>query len=218
MPLFMKIIMVNGAGSSMNLDKERQAKKFLKWVNDNYEYLKSHHQAYCLNTKQKWDEDIFCDTYLKIYDKILKGGLKDESPRGMECYMFMAFKQNTKRESQYARNSKKDSNVQNLSELQEMYLNSKLTEREKLLQDLKKDFSCLYILTKVDEEFDAETNRLFKMKVFDNNMTYKKLYEKTGVKGIRQKIVDVKNWIKTNITKEEIDNAFNAKYSDLFEY
>ena len=130
----------------------------------------------------------------------------------------MAFKINTKRENQYARNTKRDENNANLPILQEIYMNSQLTEREKLLQDLKKDYSCLYILTKVDEHFDAETNRLFKMKVFDKNMTYKKLYEKTGIKGIRQKIVDVKNWIKANITKEEIDKAFYAKYSELFEY
>lgn len=200
------------------MDNERQANKFLQWVNDNYDNLKQHHQAYCLNTKQKWNEDIFADTYLKIYEKILKDGIKDDSPRGMECYMFMAFKTNTKRESQYARNAKKDENNANLPILQETYLNSQLTEREKLLQDLKKDYSCLYILTKVDEHFDAETNRLFKMKVFDRNMTYKKLYEKTGIKGVRQKIVDVKNWIKSNITKEEIDKSFNTKYSDLFEY
>lgn len=210
--------MVIGAGSFMNLDNERQANIFLQWVNDNYDNLKQHHQAYCLNTKQKWDDDIFCDTYLKIYDKILKDGIKDESTRGFECYMFMAFKTNTKREGQYARNAKKDENNANLPILQEIYLNSQLTEREKLLQDLKKDYSCLYILTKVDEHFDAETNRLFKMKVFDKNMTYKKLYEKTGIKGVRQKIVDVKNWIKSNITKEEIDKSFYSKYSDLFEY
>lgn len=199
-------------------DNEKQAYKFLQWINDNYDNLKQHHQAYCLNTKQKWNEDIFSDTYIKIYEKILKDGIKDESPRGMECYFFMAFKTNTKRENQYARNTKRDENNANLPILQEIYMSSQLTEREKLLQDLKKDYSCLYILTKVDEHFDAETNRLFKMKVFDKNMTYKKLYEKTGIKGIRQKIVDVKNWIKSNITKEEIDKSFNTKYSDLFEY
>lgn len=196
------------------MENKQLANKFLQWVNDNYDNLKQHHQAYCLNTKQKWNEDIFSDTYIKIYEKILKDGIKDDSPRGMECYMFMAFKTNTKRESQYARNAKRDENNANLPLLQETYLNSKLTEREKLLQDLKKDFSCIYLLLKVEENFDTETNRLFKLKLFEN-LTYKQLAEKTGIKGIRQKIVDVKNYLKNNVSKEEIDKAFNEKYGDL---
>ena len=28
----------------------------------------------------------------------------------------------------------------------------------------------------------------------------------------------VSQWLKNNITKEEIDKSFNTKYSDLFEY
>lgn len=195
-----------------------QAANFLQWVASNFNELLTHHQAYCLNTRQKWDEDIFCQTYLKIREKIARDGIKDDSEQGFKDYFFKAFKFNTKRETQYSRNAKRDENNANLPVLQETYLNTKLTEREKLLQDLRKDFACLYILEKVDREFDAETNRLFRIKVFEKNMTYKKLAEKTGAKGVRQKIVDVKNWIKQNISKEEIDKAFNAKYSELFEY
>ena len=196
------------------IDNVIQANKFLQWINDNYDSLKQHHQAYCLNTKQKWDEDIFADTYLKIYEKILKDGIKDDSPRGFECYMFMAFKSNIKRESQYARNAKKDENNANLPILQEIYLNTQLTEREKLVQDLQKDYFTLRILEKIEKHFPPEDCRLFKIKLFEN-LTYKQLTEITGVKGIRQKIVDIKNWIKENITKEELIKEFNEKFGDL---
>lgn len=196
------------------MNSNEQANKFLQWVNNNYEYLKQHHQAYCLNTRQNWDEDIFCDTYLKIYEKIRKDGIKDDSDRGFECYFFMAFKMNTKRETQYSRNTKKDENNANLPILQEIYLNTQLTEREKLLQDLQKDYFTLRILEKIEKHFPPEDCRLFKIKLFES-LTYKQLAEKTCVKGIRQKIVDIKNWIKENITKEELIKEFNEKFGDL---
>jgi hypothetical protein len=46
-------------------------------------------------------------------------------------------------------------------------------------------------------------------------MTYKKLAEKTKMKGVRQKVVEVKNWLKENLTKDEINNAFYLMYGDL---
>lgn len=46
-------------------------------------------------------------------------------------------------------------------------------------------------------------------------MTYKQLTDKTGIKGVRQKILDVKQWLKDNLTKEEINKAFQLAYGDL---
>ena len=48
-------------------------------------------------------------------------------------------------------------------------------------------------------------------------MTYKKLAEKTNAKKVRQKIIDVKNWVKENVTKEMIKAEFNEIYGDLLE-
>lgn len=197
------------------MNNDEQANKFLQWVNNNYDYLKNHHKAYCLNKKHAFNEDIFCDTYLKIYEKIRKDGIEDDSENGFKNYMFKAFKINVLREKQYARNQKRDENNANLPILQEIFLTSQLTEREKLLQDLKKDFSCLYILLAIEKEFPYEDCRLFKIKLFEN-LTYRELSDKTGEKNIRQRIVDIKNWIKENISKVEIDRAFNEKYGDLF--
>jgi len=194
--------------------EHEQKDKFLQWVADNYEYLKQHHMAYCLNTKQKWNEDIFCDTYLKIAERILKDGIKDDSDKGFENYFFMAFKLNTKREAQYCRNRKKDDNA-DIAFVNEQYKNSLLTQEEKLLQDLKKDFSVLFILAAVEQNFPAEHFNLFRQK-FLSNLTYKQLADRTGLKGVRQKVVDVKNWLKENVTKEMVDEAFNRKYGNFF--
>lgn len=198
------------------MTNDEQANKFLQWVNDNYEYLKTHHQAYCLNTKQNWSEDIFADTYLKIYEKIAKDGIKDDSDRGFECYFFMSFKTNLKREKQYARNVKRDENNANLPILQETYLNKQLTEREKLLHDLFIDYATLYILRTIERQFPPEDYRLFKMKLFDR-LTYKELAERTCEKSVRQRIVNIKQWLKENISKTEIKKEFDNEFGDLFE-
>lgn len=197
------------------LTKDEQAKKFIHWVDKNYDKLKQHHKAYCLNKKQQFNEDIFCDTYVKIYETILKNGIKDDSEKGFQNYFFMAFRINMNRDKQYAANQKRDENAaENISFFNEIYMNKQLTEREKLLQDLKKDFSCIYLLSKIEEVFPSNDCQLFRIKLFDN-LTYKQLADKTNEKNVRQRIINIKNWLKENVTKDEIDNAFNNDYGDL---
>jgi hypothetical protein len=196
------------------MNNEQQANKFLQWINENYTGQKQKLQAFCNDKKYKFDDDIFSDTYLKIYEKILKDGIIDDSEKGMEAYLFMAFKQNLHRDKLYARNQKRDDNIQNIAALNEMYQNSKLTQEEKLKSDLFKDFSTLYLMHRVEDNFDSEHFYLFRLKTF-TNLTYKELFEHTGLKGARQKVVAVKNWLKENVSKEEIDRAFNLMYGDI---
>lgn len=194
---------------------EKQAEKFLQWLNNNYTSQKQKLLAFCNDKKYKFDDDIFSDTYLKIYEKIRASGINDDSEKGFENYLFMAFKQNLHREKLYARNLKRDENNANIAALNEMFLNQKLTQEEKLLSDLRKDFTTLYLMQKVEENFDAEHFYLFRLKTF-TGMTYRQLYEHTGIKGARQKVVAVKNWLKENVTKQEVDKVFNALYGNLF--
>lgn len=194
---------------------EQQANKFLQWLNNNYTSQKQKLLAFCNDKKYKFDDDIFSDTFLKIYEKIRASGINDDSEKGFENYLFMAFKQNLHREKLYARNLKRDENNANIAALNEMFLNQKLTQEEKLLSDLKKDFSTLYLMQKVEENFDAEHFYLFRLKTF-TGMTYRQLYEHTGIKGARTKVVAVKNWLKENVTKQEVDKVFNELYGNLF--
>lgn len=196
-------------------ENEIQAKKFLNWINRNYEEQKSKLKAFCADKNYEWDEDIFCDTYLKIYEKILKDKLKDDSDKGFDGYFFMSFKINTMRKKQYAAVAKRDANVINLSQANETYLNSLLTEQEKLKSDLYKDFATLYLLKQIEDNFDTEHFYLFRLKVFDKTMTYRRLSEKTGIKGCRQKVVDCKNWLKQNVKQEDIRKEFDAIYGEI---
>lgn len=188
---------------------------FINYINDHYKEIYNSFLAFCNNKNYKFDADIYQDTILKCYKLIEKQGyMKDTSEQGMKNYFFMAFKQNLQRETQYARNQKRDGNIVNLNAANERFQNSKLTQKEKLLNDLRKDYFTLYLLRKVEENFDGEHFYLFRLKTF-TSMTYAKLAEHTGVKGVRQKVVDVKNWLKSNVTKEEIEKAFEDEYGDL---
>lgn len=189
--------------------------KFINYINDNYKEIYNSLLAFCNNKSYKFDADIFQDTIIKCYKLIEKQGyLKDTSEKGMKNYFFMAFKQNLQRESQYARNQKRDGNLIDLSKANEEFQNSKLTQEEKLKSDLYKDFACLYLMHKIEDNFDSEHFYLFRMKTF-TNMTYQKLQEKTGIKGCRQKVVDCKNWLKQNVKHEDIRKEFDSIYGEI---
>lgn len=196
------------------MDNEKQAYAYLQWMNLNYYKQKYKLMAFCADKNLKWDEDIFCDTYLKIFEKIKKYGIKDDTESGFDNYTFMSFKTNVIREGQYARNQKRDGNVINLQNENEKYQNSKLTEQEKLKSDLYKDFATLYLLKQVEANFDSEHFYLFRLKTF-TNMTYRQLAEHTGLKGVRQKVVDAKNWLKHNVKQDDIRKEFDDIYGEI---
>ena len=191
---------------------------FLNYISDNYKDLYFKYRQFCKEKQYEWDEDIFQDTIIKCFDTITKNGkLKDSSPQGIENYFFISFKTNLKREKQYARNVKRDLNytTEKVSEAYESWYNSFHTSStEKLKSDLWKDFSTLYLMTKVEEAFDQEHFYLFKLKHLCG-MTYSQLAQKTNLKGCRQKVLEVKEWLKENVTKAQIKEAFYALYGDL---
>lgn len=191
---------------------------FLNYISDNYKDLYFKYRQFCKEKQYEWDEDIFQDTILKCNDTITKNGkLKDTSPQGIENYFFISFKTNLKREKQYARNLKRDLNytTEKVSEAYESWYNSYHTSStEKLKSDLWKDFTTLYLMTKVEEAFDQEHFYLFKLKHLCG-MTYSQLTQKTNLKGCRQKVLEVKEWLKENVTKAQIKEAFYALYGDL---
>ena len=195
------------------------ARLFLEYINDNYEILKNKYKTMCVQNQLIWDEDVFSNTILSCYNAInKKGKLDDTSNQGIENYFFRSFKQNVQRERQYCRVSKRDLNYNSDSinlAYENWYNDTKDTAINKIRSDLYKDFATLYIMHRVEDEFDAEHFRLFNLKTLIPDMTYKKLQEKTKCTSCRQKVIDVRNWVRNNVTKEEIKKAFNLMYGNL---
>lgn len=195
---------------------EEIAQKYLNWVGENMNSLKSRMMRYCTSQKITFDEDILSDTYLKIYNKILKSGLKDTTPNGMLNYTFMSFRTNCKREPQFARNRLRDLNIENdkLNDLYEQYISGQVGEREKLVNDLFKDYSTMFLLYKAEEQFPREQYNLFKLK-FMANLTFKELRKRTGVRGCREKVNEVTQWLRENVSKEDIKVSFGEIFGNL---
>lgn len=192
-------------------------KTFLQHINDNYDRLRNRYMKFCHEKHYQWDEDIFADTILKCHDTIKrKGRLEDNTPDGIENYFFKSFKINLQREKQYSRNAKRDLNMTDtLEELYEDYYNyTQLTAEEKIRNDAWKDFATLYIMMAAEHEFDSEHLHLFQLKMLCN-LTYRELADKTGSKGVRNKVLAVKQWVKENVTKDEIKRAFDEQYGKI---
>ena len=191
---------------------------FLNYINDHYNELKRKYFKFCQEKQYDWDEDIFSSTILKCYDCIVKkGGLKDKSAHGIESYFFIAFRNNIMNEQRYSRNKKRDRNINSdsINDLYEVWYNANNNDaRVKIVNDLFKDFSILYIMTQVEDNFDEEHFYLFRLKTLCN-LTFKRLSEITQIKASRKKVIEVMHYVKTNITKEEIRKVFYELYGDI---
>lgn len=193
---------------------EDQARKFLNWVSSNYEENKNNVIAYAKNKQIEWNEDIYNETILYIYNLIMKKGLSDTTDNGFKNYLFMALRNNILREQMYARNQKKDANTDNIDALYDVYYNShNLHPIEKIKNDTLQDFSVIYILKQIEKHFDADTFNYVRLKFF-LGITYKQLIEMTGNTKARQKVSDAIKWVKENITKTDIHNEFIKEFGD----
>lgn len=190
---------------------------FLHYIANHYNELKQRFQAFCQNKHFDWDEDIFSDTILKCSEVIGKKGLEDKSDVGIENYFFKAFKTNIQREKQYSRNSKRDMNVGDVGVLYENWFNANnISSTEKLLKDLKTDYSALYLLHRIDEQYGSELCHLFTLKYYCS-YTYKQLQNKfPNIPKLRDTLLNMKKWLMANVSKEEIQHSFEKKYDQLF--
>lgn len=196
------------------MSNKELANKYLEWFSKNYIYLKNKYFNLCKEKQWDFDEDIFSDTYLKIYEIIVRNGIKDSTDRGFECYTFRAFQNNIRNEKRYSRNSKRDCNItsDNIEDLYETFYNKTNDPAiNKVMTDLRKDFYILWLMTIVEDNFDGEHFYLFKIKTLCN-LTFKQLAEKTNIKASRRKVIEVMHWIRENIKKADAERAFREFY------
>lgn len=188
--------------------------QMLKIVNANYITLQNACKEVCKRNGHQFSEDIFQDTIIRLYDAIeKKGALDDMSESGIMNYFVRSYVNNLMEQQRYAYYKKRDLNVTN-EELTELFEKQLSPVNEKIIKDMKEDFSILYICKMVELNFSPEHYYLFKLKTLCN-MTYKQIYDKTQIKKSRDKILEVKRWIKENLSREIINKEFRELYSDL---
>lgn len=197
------------------------SERFLSFVSRNYDRLKTKMVKYCVSKGVVFDEDVYSDTILKIHDKIEKEGMTDETENGYENYIFMSFRTNILRERQYSRNKSSDDNIdqESIGELYDRYYNGvNDSSVVKLAKDLRTDYRTLQVLLLVEKNFTPEQYYLFKLK-FLEQLTYKELAERTGVKDARNKVLAVLQWLRENANEinKQIDDSFKEQYDDVIE-
>ena len=192
-------------------DNTEQAKRFLQFVNDNYNNLKKKWAKYLIDRQIEFDEDIYSETILKVYEYISSNGIKDDSESGFANYFFRAFNINIKREKQYSRNLNRDSNI-DATESLDKEMNGEDELKLKIRRHVYEDWSIVYILRLVEDNFDSISFHCFRLYYILDKMTYSKLREITKVPDSKKRVVTIKNWLKDNLTKQQMEKEFSKYY------
>lgn len=192
--------------------------KFMSHIASHYDEIRDKLTMLSGRNGYAFDQDAMQESILRCYTAIVKKGfLKDTSAYGIESYLIRAYVNFIREEKRACVNSKRDFNITNdaINDMYDTWYNDNYTSAQNKIQsDLKKDFSVLYLMTRVEDEFDAEHFYLFRLKMLCD-ITYKQLSDMTKMKGVRQKVVEVKKWLQDNVTKEEVNNAFYRVYGNL---
>ena len=202
------------AGRLSKTEKEKEPKfidvadKWLQYIGTIYEEYRMKYFKMANNLNYNVNEDMLNDTILACYNSIARNNLQDTSEQGMRNYLFRAFKVNLNAISNY---DKRKDVVDDLSALAEQYENQGEATYNKIKKQLFEDYSLIYILEQVENNFDALTFNVFRLKTM-LPCTYQKLREITKVKDCKKRVVKVIKWIRLNITKKEILTNFNKTY------
>lgn len=194
-------------------NKIEQAEKFLKIVNYNYSSLKNKWKKHLIEKRIDWDDDVFSDTILKVYEYIKKNGLKNNDEDGMKNYFFKSFVTNIKREQQYSRNAYRDYNV-DAFEINDKQIDKKDLLENKIRKQIFDDWCVIFILQLVEKKFDKISFHCFRLYYILPKITYEKLREITKVKDCKKRVVTIKNWLKENLNKKDLEKKFSKHYDN----
>lgn len=161
---------------------------------------------------QAFDDDVFSQTILTIYDKILKSGVSDPSDKGLENYFFKSVMMNNRRELLYPYLSKRDMNVEPFEVMKDLLDDSDIEGLKK--EEARKQYFMYHLLKEVQDTFDMETFRIFRIFYLYPKMTYTRLQNLTRIKNVKKKILNVRNYLQENIDRNRLNSEFEEWYSE----
>ena len=202
------------AGRLSKKEKEKEpqykdvADKWLQYIGTIYEEYRKKYFKMANDLNYKVSEDMLNDTILACYNSIARNNLSDTTEQGMRNYLFRAFKVNLNAISNY---DKRKDVVDDLTALAEQYENQGETTYTKIKKQLFEDYSVIYLLNKVEDNFDTITFHCYRLKTMIP-CTYQRLREITKVKDCKKRVVKVNKWLRENITEKEILTNFKKNY------
>ena len=202
------------AGRLSKTEKEKEpqykdvADKWLQYIGTIYEEYRMKYFKMANDLNYKVSEDMLNDTIIACYNSIARNNLSDTTEQGMRNYLFRAFKINLNAVSNY---DKRKDNVDDLTALAEQYEFQGEATYNKIKKQLFEDYSVIYLLNKVEDNFDTITFHCFRLKTM-LPCTYQRLREITKVKDAKKRVVKVMKWLRENITEKEILTNFKKNY------
>ena len=202
------------AGRLSKTEKEKEpqntdvADKWLQYIGTIYEEYRMKYLKMANDLNYKVSEDMLNDTIIACYNSIARNNLSDTTEQGMRNYLFRAFKVNLNAISNY---DKRKDVVDDLTALAEQYENQGEATYLKIKKQLFEDYSMIYILEQVENNFDTISFNVFRLKTMIP-CTYQKLREITKVKDCKKRVVKIMKWLRENITEKEILTNFKKQY------
>lgn len=188
---------------------ENDVKFFSDVLADNWsEYQRKLRQWAFLNAVD-FDEDVFQETFVKCVDLISRKGLKDQTKQGALNYFFLAFRNNTYQ--QHLQNGKRliDANA-------DVFL-LEIEDEDDSQQEQRRQYAELarqYILQQVQKNFDDISYAIFRLRhcftLNGKTPTFKQLKEITKVQDTRKRLIEVTQWVKQHINREDINNYIKS--------
>lgn len=194
------------------MDNKQRADLFLEEIAPKLKEYELKWRAYFKQADIPFNIDVLNDTILKCYDTISRLGLKEGQKESLN-YLFKAFKMNSIRELQYARNKNRDE-VEDIGALHEQFMNSQKSADYKIVYDLWTEFQFNYITRQVELYFDKSAFYLFKLK-YILQLDDDKIRKKSRNQNWKKDLKDIVKWLKVNVKKEDIIREFNQKYPEV---
>ena len=203
------------AGRLSKKEKEKEpqnkdvADRWLQYIGTIYEEYRMKYFKMANDLNYNVKEDMLNDTIIACYNSIARNNLSDTTEQGMRNYLFRAFKVNLNAVSNY---DKRKDVVDDLTALAEQYETQGEATYHKIKKQLLDDYSVIYILDKVESNFDTISFHCFRLKTMIEKCTYQKLREITKVRDCKKRVVKVNKWLRENISKKDIYKAFITDY------
>lgn len=194
------------------MDSKQRADLFLEEIAPKLKEYELKWRTYFKQADIPFNIDVLNDTILKCYDTISRLGLKEGQKESLN-YLFKAFKMNSIRELQYARNKNRDE-VEDIGALHEQFMNSQKSADYKIVYDLWTEFQFNYITRQVELYFDKSAFYLFKLK-YILQLDDDKIRKKSRNQNWKKDLKDIVKWLKVNVKKEDIIREFNQKYPEV---
>ena len=190
-------------------ENQSDADLFMAIIGKNYEALKVGCRANQLKSNKPWSEDAFQDTVVLCYETIQRRGIRDKSEQGIRNYFFNAFRMNVLHETVLPYNSRKvddEDLVNNYDQLDER------DGEQKVKEQLFNDFAVVRILELAEANCDPLSFYCYRLKFLMDKMPYQRLVNITKIKSAKARVKSVIEWIKENVTEEELRKEFEEKY------